>query len=176
MGLFSKKPKELVYDAADCRRKKERMREMFNEAVEDGNSFAILHATETSTKFEQGFVFDTNTTSYYYYIVGYRKSDDKIVMVQIDRELSQHSEAVCIDMDSVVQVHYEPKYQQASLIYKKGHRDYGEIMNIGDTGSKTFAGITNTVQGEEREQFLDYLEDLRSRLQQQGHKQEKWKR
>jgi len=176
MGLFSKKPKELVYDAADCQKKKERMREMFNEAVEDGNSYAILHATETSTKYERGFVVDTNTTTVYHYIVGYRRSDDRVVMVQIDRELSQHSEAVFIDMDSVAQVHYEPKLQQASLIYKKGSRGYGEVMNIRDTGSKTVAGIPNTVQGQEREQFLDYLEDLRSRLEQKGFKQEKWKR
>ncbi len=33
MGLFSKKPKELVYDAAECQKNKARMREMFNEAV-----------------------------------------------------------------------------------------------------------------------------------------------
>ncbi len=176
MGLFSKKPRELAYDAADCQRKKARMREMFNEAVEDGDSYAILHATETSTKFERGFVFDTNTTTYYHYIVGYRKSDDRVVMVQVDRELSQHSEAVFIDMDSVAQVHYQPKYQQASLIYKKGSRDYGEVMNINDTGSKTVAGIANVVQAQEREQFLDYLEGLRSRLEQKGYKQEKWKR
>ena len=47
---------------------------------------------------------------------------------------------------------------------------------MSDTGSKTVAGITNTVQPEEREKFLDFLEELRSRLEQQGHKQEKWKR
>lgn len=38
------------------------------------------------------------------------------------------------------------------------------------------AGITNTVQAEEREKFLDFLEELRGRLEQQGYKQEKWKR
>ena len=32
MGLFSKKPKELEYDAEDCQRKKEIMRKMWNEA------------------------------------------------------------------------------------------------------------------------------------------------
>ncbi len=176
MGLFSKKPKELVYNEVECRRKKERLREMFNEAVEDGDSYKLLHISETTTKFERGFVFDTNTTTYYHYILGYRESDDSIVLVQIDRELSQHSEAVPIDMDKVAQAHYNPKYAQASLIYKKGSKGYGEVMNIGDTGSKTVAGIPDMVQGEEREQFLDYLEGLRSRLEQKGYKQEKWKR
>lgn len=176
MGLFSKKPKELVYDAAECQSKKARMREMFNEAVADGDSYEILRATETSSKFERGFVFDTNTTTYYFYILGYRKSDGKVVMVQIDRELKQHSDAFAIDMDAVVGVHYYPKLQQACLIYKKGYGSYGEILNIYDTGSKTVSGIANIVQKEEREAFLDFLEGVRSRLEQAGHKQEKWKR
>lgn len=49
-------------------------------------------------------------------------------------------------------------------------------MDIGDTGSKTMYGIPNTVQPQEREVFLDFLEKLRSRWEQEGHKQEKWKR
>ena len=85
MGLFSKKPKELEYDTADCVNKKTRMRELFNEAVADGDTYEILHATETSSKFEKGFVFNTNTTTFYYYILGYRKNDCKIVLVQTDR-------------------------------------------------------------------------------------------
>lgn len=176
MGLFSKKPKELEYDAAECQRKKEIMRKMWNEAVEDGDSYEILHATQTSSKFERGFVFDTNTTTFYHYIVGYRKSDFKIGMVQIDRELTQHTEPFYVDMGAVVTATYEPKYHQAWLIYRKGYDSYGEQFDVGDTGSRTMAGITNTVQREEREKFLDFLEELRGRLEQQGNKQEKWKR
>lgn len=176
MGLFSRKPKELVYDAAECQSKKARMREMFNEAVDDGDSYEILHATETSSKFEHGFIFDTNTTTFYYYILGFRKSDGKVVMVQVNRELKQHSDAFFVDMDAVVGVTYYPKLEQACLIYKKGFGSYGEILNISDTGSKTVAGIANLVQKEEREAFLDFLEGVRSRLEQAGHKQEKWKR
>lgn len=78
MGLFSKKPKELEYDTADCVNKKTRMRELFNEAVADGDTYEILHATETSSKFEKGFVFNTNTTTFYYYILGYRKATAKL--------------------------------------------------------------------------------------------------
>ena len=33
MGLFSKKTKELVYDTAECEKKKALMRKMFDEAV-----------------------------------------------------------------------------------------------------------------------------------------------
>ncbi len=93
-------------------------------------SFEILRATETSSKFEHGFIFDTNTTTYYYYILGYRQSDGKVVMVQMDRDLSRHSEALYIEMDAVERVSYYPKLAQACLIYKKGYGSYGEILNI----------------------------------------------
>ncbi|MCM1120934.1 MAG: hypothetical protein NC543_16435 [bacterium] len=176
MGLFSKKPKELEYDAEECRRKKARMRQMFNEALADGDSYEILHTTQTSSKFERGFVFDTNTTTFYHYILGYRKSDGKITLVQVDRELTRHSEACFIDMDAVERVSWNPKYYQACLEYRKGFGSFGEILDIGDTGSKTVYGIANTVQKEEREAFLDFLEGLRARLEQAGHRQEKWKR
>lgn len=176
MGLFSRKPKELEYDEAECRQKKARMRQMFNEAVADGDSYEILHGTETSSKFEQGFIFDTNTTTFYHYIVGWRKSDGKVALVQVDRELTRHSDAFFVRMDEVVQVSYDPKYTQACLRYPKNSPDFGELLDIGDTGSKTMYGIANTVQKEEREAFLDFLEGLRSRLELEGHKQEKWKR
>lgn len=176
MGLFSKKPKELAYDQAACQQKKARMRQMFNEAVPEGESYSILHATQTTSKFERGFVFDTNTTTFYHYILGYRESDRQVVLVQVNRELTQHSEAVFLEMNAVVGASYEPKYTQACLHYKKEYPDYGEILDIGDTGSKTMYGIANTVQREEREAFLDFLEGLRARLEQEGFKQEKWKR
>lgn len=176
MGLFSKKPKEVAYDAADCQRKKAIMRSMWNEAVEDGDSYELLHAIQTSSKFERGLVFDTNTTTFYHYIVGYRRSDQTIGMVQVDRELTQHSEPFYVDMSAVVGVSYHAKLQQAWLLYRKDYGEYGEQFNISDSGSKTVAGIANMVQEEERERFLDFLEELRARLEQAGHKQERWKR
>lgn len=176
MGLFSKKPKEVVYDEAECRRKKELMRRMWNEAVEDGGSYELIHAHQTSSKFEQGLIFDTNTTSFYHYIVGYRRSDWSVGMVQVDRELTQHSEPYFVDMSAVVGVSYEAKLQQAWLLYRKNYGEYGEQLNISDSGSKTVAGIASMVQKEEREKFLDFLEELRGRLEREGYKQEKWKR
>lgn len=109
-------------------------------------------------------------------MTGWTEDYDKVVMVQVDRGLTQRSEAYEVDMDSVVGVNYNPKYFQVCLRYRKGYGDYGEILNIGDTGSKTMYGIPNMVQKEEREAFLDYLERLRGRLQEQGYKQEKWTR
>lgn len=176
MGLFSKKPKELVYDAAKCQQKKMIMRQMWNEAVEDGDSYEIIHACQTTSKFEKGFIFDTNTTTYYYYIVGYRRSDNRIGMVQIDRQLTQHTEPFYVDMNAVVGVSYDAKLKHAWLLYRKDYGEYGEKLDISDSGSNSFAGITDMVQKEEREKFLDFLEELRNRLQAEGHKQREWKR
>lgn len=176
MGLFSKKPKEIDYDAADCQRKKERMRELFNGEVDDGDTYKILHAAQQTYKFERGFVTNTNTTTVYHYILGYRAEDYKIVLVQTNMDLTQCSDAFYVDVDSVVNVSYNPKIQMACLQYPKNSPEYGELLYLSDTGRKTMADIPNIVQPQEREAFLDFLEDVRSRLERQGKKLEKWKR
>lgn len=176
MGLFSRKPKVPEYDQADCEVKKKRLREIFNEAVEDGDSYEVLYASMNSSKFERGFVFDTNTTTFYFYVMGYRRSDFRIVLVQVDSALENHSEAIPIDMDSVVNVSYDPKISKACLKYRKGYDSYGELLGIGGSSSKTIYGPKNIHQPEERERFLDFLEAFRSQLEQKGYKLDKWTR
>ena len=176
MGLFSKKPMAPEYDPADCEAKKTRLREIFNETVEDGDSYEVLYASMNSSKFEQGFIFNTNTTTFYYYVLGYRRSDFRIVLIQVDNALENHSEAVSIDMDSVVDVSYNPKISKVCLRYRKNYGSYGELLDIGGTSSKTIYGSRNIYQLEERERFLDFLETFRSHLEQKGYKLEKWKR
>lgn len=176
MGLFSKKPQVPDYDAADCEAKKKRMREIFNEAVENGNEYEILYCSMTSSKFEQGFFINTNTTSFFYYIAGYRQSDFSLVLVQIDSELKEHSEAIYIDMDKMANVSYNPKYSQLCFQYQKGYGAYGELLDIGGTSRKTMYGPKNIYQPEEIEKFLNFAEAFRDKLAQKGCKLEKWKR
>lgn len=176
MGILMRQSKELIYDEAKSRRNLEKMRALFNEAVADGDSYEILHATETSSKFDRGFVLNNTTTTFYHYIVGYRRSDWSVVLVEINREMNFHSSALAIEMDQVVSATYDKKFYQACLLYKKGYKLHGEVLDIGDTGVKTMYGIPNTVQKAEREAFLDFLEALRAKLEAEGHPQEKWKR
>jgi len=176
MGIFSKKSKEPEYDQADCEAKKNRMREIFNETVKDGDTYEILYAYMTTSKFERGFIFDSNTTLFFYYIVGYRKSDFNVVLIQIDNELKEHTEAIYIDMKKVANVSYEPKYKQLCFEYQKGSGDFGEILNIDGTSSKTLYGPKNIHQPEEIEKFLDFVEAFRSTLEEKGLKLDKWKR
>lgn len=176
MGLFSKKIKEVVYDKEDCEKKKKLLRELFNEAVEDGDTYDILYAYMTSSKYEEGFFIDTNTTSFYYYVVGYRNIDFNIVLVQIDSELVNNSEAYSIDMESIKDISYNPKYNQVCLEYKKGYKSFGEILNIDGTSAKTMYGPKNIYQKEEIEKFLDFLETVREDMEKKGYKLSKWKR
>lgn len=176
MGLFKKKPKEPEYDAADCKVKKQRMREIFNDAVQDGDTYEILYAYMSTSKFERGFVFDTNTTTFFYYIVGFRQNDFSLVLVQTDAALQEHTEPFYVDMDNVGNVSYEPKIQQLCFKYKKGSSDYGELLNISGTSSKTIYGPKNIHQPDEIEKILNFAEAFRAKLEQKGCKLDKWKR
>lgn len=176
MGLFSKKPKGPEYDAADCTVKKQKMREIFNEAVKDGDTYEILYAYMSASKFESGFVYDTSTTTFSYYIAGFRQNDFSLVLVQTDAALQNHSEPFYVNMDNISNVSYDPKIHQLCFQYKKGSGDYGELLNIGGTSSKTLYGPKNIHQPDEMERFLDFAEAFRTNLQQKGYKPDKWKR
>ena len=52
--LFDKKPEKLRYDKEECRRKKERMRQIFDRVVEDGDSYRVLLATKDGQPRQQG--------------------------------------------------------------------------------------------------------------------------
>lgn len=176
MGLFSKKTKEVDYDPVACANNKACVRRLFNEAVPDGDSYKIMICSTTTSKFEKGIWIDKTTYTYYFYILGYRRSDNQVVLVQIDSDFTEHSEAFFIDMDAVMDVRCELKGEQAQLVYKKGYGAYGEILNIPDRGRKVAAGPTNYYQKEEREDFLNFLEEYRAVLEKRGCKLSKWKR
>ena len=152
------------------------MRRFFNEAVSDGDSYSIMQCYSATSKYEKGIWIDKSTTSFYFYVLGYRRSDHQIALVQIDNGLTVHSEAFFVDMDALADIYYEPKVQQAGLVYRKGYGSYGEILNLDDTGRKTVVGIANTYQKEEREDFLNFLEEYRRILEGRGCKLSKWKR
>jgi len=95
---------------------------------------------------------------------------------KIDNELKEHTEAIYIDMKKVANVSYEPKYKQLCFEYQKGSGDFGEILNIDGTSSKTLYGPKNIHQPEEIEKFLDFVEAFRSTLEEKGLKLDKWKR
>lgn len=176
MSLFRKKSKEFVYDKEESEKKKKLIREIFNEAVENGTSYHVFLATELSSKYETGFFINTNTTTYYYYIFGYRESDQSMKMIQVDPELVNYSEPFPILVDTLKDITFEKKYDQVCLQYKKEVGSYGEVLKIHDYDNKTICGIQNLYQEEERQAFLDFLETVRGIMEKNGMKLSKWKR
>ncbi len=176
MGFFSKKTKMVEYDKIESERQKKVMREIFNEAVEEGASYKIFLAAELETKFEQGFLIDSNTTTYYYYIFGYREKDKKMIMIQVDAELVNYSHPIFIEIDTLKDITFEKKYDQVCLKYKKEIGSYGEVIKIHDYGKNTICGIANLYQETERNSFLDFLETIREEIEKKGYKLSKWKR
>ncbi len=73
-------------------------------------------------------------------------------------------------------VSYDPKIYQLCFRYEKNHDNYGELLKIKGTSSKTLYGPKNIYQPEEIEKFLDFAEDFRATLEEKGYKLEKWKR
>ena len=76
MGLFSRKPK---IDLAEAQKNKEKMRQLFNAAVADGDSYQILYASTGSTWKESGVLSDTRVYQFISLVFGYRESDFKLV-------------------------------------------------------------------------------------------------
>lgn len=176
MGLFSHKKKEPVYDAADCSAKKLRLREIFNETVENGNSYEVLYGYMSSSEFRPGLVYDTNTTTFSFFVIGYRVSDFDLVLVQVDSTLEHHTNACPIEMDKIVNVSYDAKIKQVCFQYEKNYGSYGELLKIVDTDEKTLYGPKNIQQQQEREKFLDFAEAFREQLAAKGYTLSKWKR
>lgn len=122
-------------------------------------------------------MLDTRITTFFHYIVGYRDDDYSVVVVEIDRDLTQFSEPNYIKMNEIKATNYYKKLYQAWFIYKDGvSTSHGVELIINDTPATSKFGIPNISQEFERENFLDFLERYTERLRQMGFKIKKWKR
>lgn len=176
MGLFSKKPKALNIDPNISASNKRKMREMFHELVEDGDTYHVIYAGTSDSTFSRGLVVDTRTTTFHYLIVGYRESDFRVAVIEIDREIENHGTPCFVEIDEIASTSYYPKLYQAWLIYKKGSEKYGVKLEIGDCSADSLYGMRNIDQHEEREDFLNFLEKYTDALRSKGFKVKAWKR
>lgn len=176
MGLFSKKPKPLNVVAEISVQNKQKMRAMFNSVVEDGDTYRIIYAGSSDASFSKGFYIDTMTTTFHYLIVGYRESDFRVVVMEIDREITRHGDPCYVEMKDIESTDYYPKLCQAWLIYKKGVGQYGVKLDIKDCSATSMYGMRNIDQREEREDFLNFLEKYTDALREKGFKIKPWKR
>lgn len=91
MGIFDLfKKKE--WDTARSDANKKRMRELFDSAVADGDSYKIVYGYGLNITNSDFIVARKTTYEYTSLIIGYRESDMSIVLVQTVPELDGHSE------------------------------------------------------------------------------------
>jgi hypothetical protein len=158
MGLFKRKPK-FYPEQGEANKKK--MREIFNEVVEDGEGYQILRGGYSNSQIEGGIYIDTRVTTYMNYIIGYRKSDFSIVAVEVNKELTQFSEPFFIQIKEIKYTDYTPKHNLLCLMYKdktyQGKKMYMFAFSFGDTDAKSPFMVPNIQQQEERDKFVEFL-------------------
>ena len=173
MGLFFKKTSK--FDEEISTENKKRLREIFNDAVSEGESYRILYAGATDQAFRKGLIADTKATTFHNYIVGYRREDFQVVILDIDRAMIQYAEPLYIDIDEIKETNYYRKTRQAWFVYKNGPA-YGIKIEIGDSDANARYTIPNLHQEKERELFLNFFERYTNVLRKRGYSIDRWKR
>lgn len=177
MGLFSKKPKKVEIDLEKSNENKKKMREIFNNEVEDGDTYKIIHAGSSDSSLNKGLILDTRVTTFHNFIVGYRQSDFSLAIIEVNQQMTQHSEPNYVDIDEIKGTNYYPKQEQAWFIYLDSSLNgYGLKFGIHDNPDNAPYMTPSINQTSEREEFLDFLEAYTKELNEMGFKTEKWKR
>ncbi len=160
MGLFSRKPK---IDMEEAQKNKVKMRQLFNQAVSDGNSYQILYATTGSTWKEDGLFSDTRVYQFVSLVLGYRESDYKIVAVPVNIELTQFSEPLEIEISEVKSAKYRKRENTWEIYFAERGRSsmYFSFDDI-EQNSKSF--VDNVSQEEERQALVAFTEKYKAKL------------
>lgn len=116
MGLFGfGKKKE--WDLARSNANKEKMKALFQHVVEDHNQFDIVYAYSTNIKSSNYILARKTTYTYTSLIVGFRKADMKIVILQTTPELEGCSDPEIFTKDSIKKA---KMVQGGYTLYHKG--------------------------------------------------------
>lgn len=160
MGLFSRKPK---IDMEETQKNKVKMRQLFNQAVSDGDSYQVLYATTGSTWKEEGLLSDTRVYQFISLVLGYRESDFKIVAVPVNIELTEFSEPLEIQISEVRAVKYRKRDNYLDMDFSQRGRK-SMYFGFGDIEQNSRSFVDNVSQEEERQQFMAFIEKYRAKL------------
>lgn len=169
MGLFRKK--EPVYNEEQGKENKIKMRSIFNKVVKDGDTYQILSAYTTESKYTKGFVYNTNTTTIYSFILGYREQDDQILLLPVDRDLTAFGEYTVIDKGMVKEAKINNIRKlpvQAAFIFNDQIQDYACIVNFEDSNASS-ACIPNIHQEDERLRFIAFVKEYNKRRNEENN-------
>lgn len=123
MGFFSKLFKGPEIDMEKSNANARKMRELFNQAVENGDSYRLIFGyTEDVSRFNYGFVHGSKT-KIGNLIVGWNEAENTIVVIPTVPDLSGCGEATFYRRPEILKA-YRNKYPtEAFIIYpdKKGY-------------------------------------------------------
>lgn len=147
----------------EAQKNKVKMRQLFNQAVSDGDSYQILYATTGSTWKEDGLFSDTRVYQFVSLVFGYRESDYKIVAVPVNIELTQFSEPLEIEISEVKSAKYRKRENTWEIYFAECGRSsmYFSFDDI-EQNSKSF--VDNVSQEEERQALVAFTEKYKTKL------------
>ncbi len=123
MGLFSKLFKGPEIDMAKSEANAKRMRALFNEAVENGDSYRLIFGyTEDVSRFNYGFVHGSKT-KIGNLIVGWNEETETIVAVPTVPDLSGRGEAVFYRRSEIWKA-YRNKYPTDAFVIYPDRKGY----------------------------------------------------
>lgn len=160
MGLFSRKPK---IDMEEAQKNKEKLRELFNQAVENGDSYQVLYATTGSTWTESGILSDTRVYQFISLAFGYRESDFSLAAVPVNIELTQFSEPLTIQIEEMKSIKYRKKEHVLEMDFKERGRK-GMYFTFDDIEKDSKSFVSNISQEEERQKLAAFLDSYKAKL------------
>ncbi len=160
MGLFSRKPK---IDMEEAKKNKVKMRQLFNQAIPDGDTYQILYASTGSTWTESGILSDTQVYQFISLVFGYRESDFRIVAVPVNIQLTESFEPLAIEITEVKKVKYRKKDNYLDMDFsERGRKSMYFGFDDIEKNSKSF--VDNVCQPEERQLLISFIEKYQARL------------
>ena len=152
MGFFSKLFKGPEIDMEKSRRNAEKMRLLFNQAVENGDAYRLIFGyTEDVSRFNYGFVHGSRT-KIGNLIVGWNEDSQTIAVVPTVPDLSGCGTPVCYRRSEILKA-YRNKYPtDAFIIYpdKKGYIGINAYDWLEDEPGRFYPGDVDHVHAPER--------------------------
>ena len=123
MGLFGKLFKGPEIDMEKSAANARRMRELFNDAVENGDDYRLIYGyTEDVSRFNYGFVHGSKT-KIGSLIVGWNEAAETIIVVPTVPDLSGRGEAVVYRRSDILKA-YRNKYPTDAFIIYPDRKSY----------------------------------------------------
>ena len=153
MGLFNLfKKKEWDTERSD--KNKEKMRELFNNTISDGETWNIVYGYGLNIKQSNYIIAKKTTYTFTSLIIGYRESDMSIALIQTTPELEDCSTAEFFKKDSIKKAKIKTGMY---TIYHEGGMmaGYTQFATLKENDEKYLAYV---YQPEEFEQFNSFFE------------------